>query len=348
MLAALCRDGTVPASFRKRTGAAFTFLIQTLLRVDRPQEALALLQRHGRAGVGGQALNIGNALLAAGDTTNAREAFLIGKRDADTIIPLLKLDPTAAREALETTLEAGDETLAMLQTFDGSPEQAERGLTRLAKLIQDGDLSTWSWQELLKSRPEFVEQKTRERLATADLDDDDKARARDRLARSLLALGRSKDAIAIAMASLTENPDADFRVQLLADLDRDAAIAWTRQRALDTPNQETHAAYGDQLMAAKRKREAFDAYARAHALDPSRASYTKLIRADPVLATNRLLPQAETSQDDEMIGDVADALWKQGQTNRAFSLWRRALRFDSDDSEWIRKVQAVREKRSPF
>lgn len=55
-----------------------------------------------------------------------------------------------------------------------------------------------------------------------------------------------------------------------------------------------------------------------------------------------------SSSDDEQLGDVADAFWRQGFKERAIELWNRARRIDPPDEAWTRKLQATYAGVDPF
>ena len=126
----------------------------------------------------------------------------------------------------------------------------------------------------------------------------------------------------------------------LAALKTYRPLSELERRILTDPNDdEAWGDLGDEHMAAGRNEEAIECYRRAASIDPADGEWqNKLLESG--LDIGEMLDTWLTNlpDDDERIGDIADALVEQGRIEEALQLYQRAHEIDPDDSEWTRKI----------
>jgi Flp pilus assembly protein TadD len=106
---------------------------------------------------------------------------------------------------------------------------------------------------------------------------------------------------------------------------------------------------GNALQAQGRTGEAVDAWMRAFEGDPSEWETGDALRKHaPALLWAHVERLASTTRDDEVLGDLADLNWRDGRTEQALELWRRARSLDPGDSEWSNKLRAVALGKEPL
>jgi len=126
----------------------------------------------------------------------------------------------------------------------------------------------------------------------------------------------------------------------LAGLTGHRPLSEAERRVLDNPmDDEAWGDLGDEYRAAGRESEAIDAYRRAAMLDPADGEWQNNL-IDAGIDLDEMIDAWLTSlpEDDERIGDLADALVERGRYEDALQLYRRAHEIDPDDSEWIEKI----------
>jgi tetratricopeptide (TPR) repeat protein len=97
----------------------------------------------------------------------------------------------------------------------------------------------------------------------------------------------------------------------------------------------------DRLRSEGREDEACATYMRAFTVDPGDNEWTTALGScgqSPADMIDQVVADAIASNDDERIGDAADLLRDQGDTEGACELYQQAMSIDSDDSEWIQAV----------
>ncbi len=334
----------------------FSFLIDTWVSSGHPGEALALLQRFDvQTEYSGYAQHIGSQLLEQGDRSRARDAFLMslrgGNHDWDLIGQLMELDPAEALRQLqqvdgEVEGIAAQRALLLLATGE-----TEAGLAAFDALVEAGDVPNSAWEQLVQRSPTEAEARLLARLEAdgQTMDSDQKAWLQMQVAQSQQNQGRGGDARDTVLALLGEQPENGWAINRLAELDRDRALSWLQDRARTSPTDTILGNLGAQLQAAGRTQEALDAYWRAIDMAGGQSNWNyRVLQLDPIGSADRLGQVAERTHDDELFGDIADALWQSGNKTRAYQLWRRALELDPTDGEWINKVNAVDEGREPM
>ncbi len=112
-----------------------------------------------------------------------------------------------------------------------------------------------------------------------------------------------------------------------------------RRILTDPDDDEAWGDLGDEHMAAGRNEEALECYRRAASLDPADGEWqNKLLESGIDISTMLDTWLTNLPDDDERIGDIADALVEQGRVEEALQLYQRAHEIDPDDSEWTRKI----------
>ena len=74
----------------------------------------------------------------------------------------------------------------------------------------------------------------------------------------------------------------------------------------------------------------------------------RLAKAGVAVEEARLTHLACDARNDELLGDIADVLWKLGKRQVAQVLWREARDLDGEDSEWAMKLARVRAGKDPL
>jgi len=126
----------------------------------------------------------------------------------------------------------------------------------------------------------------------------------------------------------------------LASLSDHRPLSDAERRVLENPmDDEAWGDLGDEYRAAGREQEALDAYRRAAMLDPADGEWQNNL-IDAGIDLDELIDAWLTSlpDDDERVGDLADALVERGRFEDALQLYQRAHEIDPDDSEWIEKI----------
>ena len=126
----------------------------------------------------------------------------------------------------------------------------------------------------------------------------------------------------------------------LAGLTEHRPLSVAEEAVLNNPtDDEAWGDLGDEYRAAGREEEALDAYRRAAMLDPADGEWqNNLIEAGVDLDELISAWLTQLPDDDERIGDLADALVERGRFEEALQLYRRAHEIDPDDTEWTNNI----------
>src|SRR5690606_10044477 len=202
----------------------------------------------------------------------ARDAFLMGLAaspgDWDVIGKLAELAPDVAlrehaRLAQANGTQGDDPTFRAQQALLMlAGDRHDDALALIDGLIAGGTVPDMLWQELVRRDPVAAEDRLRARLENGAAGDEASA-ARLRIVSALRNQGRRADARAELDRLLRETPDHPAAIEALGELDRNAAIAYLRERALATSTGTSWGMYGAQLLAAGRREEAANAFFQA-------------------------------------------------------------------------------------
>lgn len=351
-LARLIASADLGAQFRGEEDKLFVFLVESWLANDRPEAALALLQAFDEVfDVGVHAIRTGQALRKAKHTALAIEAYLLAleRQTTEAAYALEDLAPERGLRALDAL---GDKVkhdwaarsarirfLMALGRQDEAIATLDEGL---------GNVSMNTWHVLIERAPEAAESRIRRRLAQGGMLPSVQRELELYLIDSIAAQGRRDEAIARLEKGLSSVLTSEW-VEKLGELSRARALSFLERQTKERPGDaKALGLLGAQLLAAKRRAEAFDVLRRSYTLEKDGDVAERMLEANPIRATQLLEDRARSARDDELIGDIADAMWKLGQRQRAATLWEEARRFDPDDSEWTRKIRAIAERRDPL
>lgn len=353
----LSDSGKLVERFRREPGALPGFLMDTWLRTGRPGEALRLLTRLSpEAGDSGTASQIGRALELGGDPGGAAQAYRIAlgnePGDWDLLQCLMRVAPEEALAEVEAYASefgldddqgtAMQRAVALLATG-----RADEALGIFDALIAANPADEFLWGELVQRAPAAAEQRLRARLAGAA--GDELASTRLMLANLLMSSGRQDEAAELLGTALAERPDDLEALGLLLDADLTRGREVLRARLETQPSADLWAAYGESLLRDEALREqATQAFWRAHELEPEAGWDYQLLQLAPAEVGPLLEQRAAANDDDELLGDVADAYWRIGRRDEAIALWERAHRIDRGDGEWTGKLHQARRGMDPF
>ena len=354
----LVESGALETRF-KDPSELLEFLAATWLEAGVPDRAIALLSRFEMdEDLAKYALAAVDQMQEKGDRSAALHACLLlarsGHHREELVSRALALDAERVLEELDAAaIEHG-------KKWDQEDWPAQRGAlllaageTKAALTIIDGvlkkaaELPAWMWPQLVEKVPKESESRLRAMLLTAKKKDT-RHTLQQHLALALKRQGRSPEAVEIMRKLIDAEIGSDEVVDAFRDVDRSALADWLEKRVRTKPCARSLGLYGDSLLATKQKRHAIAAWWEAVKLTPDCDSTRKLIEHDPHQAIMRLTRPAQDRGDDELIGDIADALWRMGKRNRARDLWQQALEFDSDDSEWSGKLEKVKKGLDPM
>ncbi|MBK8977009.1 MAG: hypothetical protein IPM29_13925 [Planctomycetes bacterium] len=351
----LLQSGALKEMFGENFDQLYGFLLNTWMEAGRPAEALALLRRFPPdSDWSGYATYIASELRERGDLAGAREASMIalrsGAQDWDLIEQLANLDPAEAARTLASLPTEGIDAAtrsaqqAILQLAAGDREAA---LQSIDALIRNGQMPEYAWQQLVQRDPAAAEARLRTAIDAGGAGSDVDA-LRLQLAESMRSQGRGEDAVGALTVALTNNPLNPAAIDMLGQIDRGRALRHLEALTRSQPSALAWGMYGDQLLAQNRQAEAVQAFWQATDADPHSGYTYRLLNLAPLEAAPRLVPIAERTRDDELYGDIADALWRAGQRGDAQRYWQRAHDIDQTDGEWIGKLAAVAEGRDPL
>lgn len=353
-LVRLVATADVSASFRGKAEELFRFVVEAWLANDRPEAALALMQRFdAHFDVGLQAIQAGAALRTAGKTALATEAYLLGLRTqtADAMLALADIAPERGLRALDAV--EGKIKYAWLANearvrFLIALGRSDEAIARVDDAMKRGIVSMRTWPLLIKLSPADAESRIRRQIERGGLFPPVERELKSHLVDALVAQGRRQDAIALLERGLAKSLEEDW-IAKLGDLARERALSLLEGHARLRPaDAKVLGMLGGQLLAAKREKDAFPILLRSYEIAADNGVAERMLQADPVRATQILEGRARSTKNDEVLGEIADAMWRLGQRVRAVSLWEDARRFDPDDEEWTRKLRAVAARRDPL
>ena len=345
--------GLLRERFKEDATELATFVMQTWMANGQPERALQLLQTLRLPGFTSDTAHwIAQALKEKGNRTLARDALLIGLRinptDWSVIQMLAEIDPDAALEAqarhLANAGEVGDEVPMQKALLLLAAHRRDDALKLIDQMIADGKMADYVWDQLVEREPAAAAERLRVQLAAQPEDDE----VQLRLVTALRNAGDATAARAQIDAMLARSPDNAAAMTALGELDRRAALTVLEARIGTAPTGQTYYLYGQQLAAAGRTEDAITAYWQAWQLQPGNGYQYQLLQLAPERYATQMAEVARRNNDDEALGDIADALWQRGRHDEALVLWEEALRLDPGDGEWVNKVRQVRAGHDPF
>jgi len=353
----LVASGALEARY-KDPDALVHFLVSTWLEAGAPDRAVALMSRFEMDGsLAGYAVTAVDQLLQKGDHSAALYGCLLlarsGHERHNVVLAAMTLGAARVLEELDAT------AVAHGKKWDQEDWSAQRSVLLLSAgetkaaieivgdiLEGDADLPAWMWPQFVEKAPKESESLLRAGLRKAK-NKETRHELQKHLALALKRQGRKSEAVQI-MRELIDAEISDDVVSAFHEVDRSALVDWLARRVRTKPTARSWGLYGDSLLTAKRTRHAISAWWAAARLDASCEASRKLIEHVPQQAIMCLTRPAQDLRDDELIGDIADALWRLGKRHRARDLWQQALQFDSDDSEWTAKLMKVEKGLDPM
>ncbi|MGE0191097.1 MAG: hypothetical protein AB7T63_03555 [Planctomycetota bacterium] len=164
------------------------------------------------------------------------------------------------------------------------------------------------------------------------------------LGQNLKELGDTAGAFAAYGESVRLSPNREA-LTALVELDADRALDLLDRIGDRITDDETLGAAGHAYARAGRAKEAATWYMLAHERDPADSEWISgLTQVDGPRAIELLLRQMGPdlmANDDERLGDLADAYRSAGQAERALELYEAAWRKDPADHEWVGSLVAV-------
>ncbi|MEO0480125.1 MAG: hypothetical protein AAF196_11655 [Planctomycetota bacterium] len=353
----LVTSGVIERHYQGNEDGLLQFLVNVLMQGGQPHEALAMLQRYEPSEQHlGLLYQLASSLQSMGDAEATAQAALLGLKigPGNTyFLDLLQgMDPNAALAEVEAMLATASEGNRAMREIERIAMlfiagQGERGLAEIDRLIQEGrEIPDHLWERLLTADPVAAEQRFAQMMQ--GLDAASASNIGLRWIRSILAQGDGPRALEQLNNLLAAAPDnADYRNQL-ASMDREAALRWSSERILVDSSSGMLEFHGSMLVQAGRQQEAIDIYMQLLDSNPNSSARWQLLQLAPLQAAPRLVEIARVSNDDELYGDIADALWREGHHAQAAQYWRTANRIDPDDGEWTGKIASVEAGRDPL
>jgi len=145
--------------------------------------------------------------------------------------------------------------------------------------------------------------------------------------------GQTEAAVTAYIRASTLDPADSEWTQKLADYAPDYVIPTPDWREMN--DDEAVGDVADALAASDNWDEACQAYAYALELDPEDGEWKRALTR----CGAEYRPDWRGMTDDEMVGDVADALWETGSFDEACEAWTYAAELDPDDNEWANGIR---------
>lgn len=360
------RCGPLADYFGPRTVELTEVLLRVWVETGTPQRAFGLL-----AAVDAQLPDLGHEYrlyvaraLRDQQRPEALDAYLLllayDVCHREALDDLAQLDPHGALAAIELRLQGNDlrddqrKALATerVRMLFAAGRKAE-ALARLQSLLPGGEVGDDLLQRLIEHAPGSACEHLQQQLATTT-DDGVRRHCRRLLVQALRTAGERAAARRELEALLAVDPDDDGALGELAMLDPAAAEARFRQRYARPAERAEVLRLASGLRAAGKLQEAtaiewqeFTAAPGDDALQDALLASHSLPLAERMLAHARELPVPPNAYD-ELLGNIADVLWRHRQHERAIALWRQAGTIEPSDSEWRDKLAAVAAGRDPL
>lgn len=152
------------------------------------------------------------------------------------------------------------------------------------------------------------------------------------------AMKGKKARAAYTRASALEPDNLEVQARR-ADVGAGRASKLERRAMKSLQDDEIWGDLGDEYLAAGRTEDAQAAFEYAASIDPSDGEWQRKLAE--MLGPEEMLAQIESGEStmgDEELGDLADILVGQGDTERACELYQRAAELDPSDNEWQEKL----------
>lgn len=178
-------------------------------------------------------------------------------------------------------------------------------------------------------------------LESQVLDDPENDELWGDLGDAYAAMGDRKTAYRHYQYALTLDPDDGEWQGKVVEFSDGGDIDFMLDALADSNDDERLGDLADRLRAEGREDEACSTYMRAFTIDPGDSEWITALEScgqSTQGMTDQVVSEALASNDDERIGDAADMLRGQGNTERACELYQRAMSIDPDDSEWLQAV----------
>lgn len=348
-------SGALEQYFSGKREDLAAFLVDGWIGVGRPELAYAVVTASA------QQLPIDNLLRATADALGEAGNHVLA---TEAHLRLLIENPGAALSYLRE--HAPDRALALLEGMTLADEhqavvrrgrlellielkRPEDALRLADALLHEGRFPPEAWSFFVDTMPREVEARLlaqMQREASPDMQ-----RALDlHLVKALTQQGRNEEARRRIEARLRNGYDPELADALTKAAPKEALTYLERQVRLRGNDASVWAKYGDVLLTSGRQREACQAFERAITMsaDNDDEAIGLYLKADARSAVAFLLPIARARKDDEVFGDMADALWKRGDRNLAQEYWEEAARLDPDDSEWREKLARLKQQKDPL
>jgi len=288
-------------------------------------------------------LEVANRLAGVGRTERAFELLAVGLADPNapgllgSLAPLLTVDP--------------DRTAGMLidaARANGWEASAWNGIASQLSSIDRNDLALRALRVAIElnrtdgdtlSTALGIDPPTAEMLALRLIEADPK----DAAAWSTLGEARNRrgdhDGAFEALVQYARLQRSREALEMLLNLDPGRALAVVNELTAETTDDEAIGALAINYKQLGRTREAWDAYYRAHLIDPTDSEWlSEMVALDPhrsVEVFEKRLKDGYGVNSDEMLGSYAQALLGAGRPDDAWDQFVAAFKLDPTDSEWI-------------
>ncbi len=358
--------GVLRLYFQDRLGELTELLMRVWIETGSPQHAFRLLTTIGPrlddlnyayAGAIVEKLRAANDPLA---TEASLYALSVNVDNPQAIADLAKNNPQAALDALDAHERANghnpeivasllDERCGLLLAM----KNTEGALPLFDQLLATGTAPDALWEQLIAQAPAVAMERLQTALQNAE-EDHNTTRTHLRLSAAMLAVGDKTAARRATESLLTKDPNLHEAIELLAKIDRRAARAFLQHRADTDPSPQSWATLAQHLLADGDSNAAHTALWSWHLAAPDQEeNQMRVIAASPPELAERVIQDVRRrgtrSKDfDELLGDLGEVYWRNGQCDRAIAAWREARQLDPIDAEWKDKLQRIANGRDPL